>query len=170
MGEAKIGAVLQFPAMRLRASELAATGTGNGLATAAGKAFGFGAAGRRVAVWTRSSGAYRASIAGRSLRPETTTTIGTIRRLRPEYCRDDECELREEDGMEKVMDSGEAAGVDPGIGLLCDIELDATLQFGSREMPLARGSGAGARGCGGVGPACVGAGRPGGRRPDCGTG
>lgn len=38
--------------------------------------------------------------------------------------------------MEKVMDSGEAPGINPGVGLLCDIELDATLQFGSREMPL----------------------------------
>src|SRR5260370_38069544 len=38
--------------------------------------------------------------------------------------------------MEKVTGSGEIAGVDPGGGLLCDIELDATLQFGSREMPL----------------------------------
>ena len=38
--------------------------------------------------------------------------------------------------MEKmVMDTGEA-GINPGVGLLCDIELDATLQFGSREMPL----------------------------------
>src|ERR1700742_2967900 len=27
-------------------------------------------------------------------------------------------------------------GADPGIDLLYDIELDATLQFGSREMPL----------------------------------
>lgn len=26
--------------------------------------------------------------------------------------------------------------IDPGLGLLCDIELDATLQFGTREMPL----------------------------------
>jgi flagellar motor switch protein FliN/FliY len=42
--------------------------------------------------------------------------------------------------MEKVVTSGEGAGgdsgVDPRIGLLCDIELDATLQFGSREMML----------------------------------
>src|ERR1700722_15199015 len=38
--------------------------------------------------------------------------------------------------MEKVTDSGEIAGVDPGVGLLCDIELDATLRFGSREMAL----------------------------------
>src|ERR1700738_21390 len=38
--------------------------------------------------------------------------------------------------MEKGTGSGEIAGVDPGVGLLCDIELDATLQFGSREMPL----------------------------------
>jgi len=39
--------------------------------------------------------------------------------------------------MEKMMGSGgEATGADPGVGLLCDIELDATLQFGSREMPL----------------------------------
>lgn len=42
--------------------------------------------------------------------------------------------------MDKVMSSGEVGGSDPGfdsgIGLLCDIELDATLQFGSREMPL----------------------------------
>jgi flagellar motor switch protein FliN/FliY len=48
----------------------------------------------------------------------------------------DQCELREEDVMEKVAGSNEIAGIDPGIGLLCDIELDATLQFGSREMPL----------------------------------
>ena len=34
--------------------------------------------------------------------------------------------------MEKVTDLGENAGVD----LLFDIELDATLQFGSREMAL----------------------------------
>jgi flagellar motor switch protein FliN/FliY len=34
--------------------------------------------------------------------------------------------------MDKVMDSGEVLG----IGLLCDVELEATLQFGSREMPL----------------------------------
>ena len=38
--------------------------------------------------------------------------------------------------MDKVIGSDEMAGIDPGIGLLCDIELDATLQFGSREMPL----------------------------------
>src|SRR3982074_1080770 len=38
--------------------------------------------------------------------------------------------------MEKVTGSGEIAGVYAGFGLLCDIELDATLQFGSREMPL----------------------------------
>jgi flagellar motor switch protein FliN/FliY len=37
--------------------------------------------------------------------------------------------------MEKMMGTAEAA-IDPGLGLLCDIELDATLQFGSREMPL----------------------------------
>jgi flagellar motor switch protein FliN/FliY len=35
--------------------------------------------------------------------------------------------------MEKVTDLGES---ESGIGLLCDIELDATLQFGSREMAL----------------------------------
>jgi len=38
--------------------------------------------------------------------------------------------------MEKGTGAGEAAGIDPGVSLLCDIELDATLQFGSREMPL----------------------------------
>jgi flagellar motor switch protein FliN/FliY len=38
--------------------------------------------------------------------------------------------------METVTGSGEALGIDPNISLLCDIELDATLQFGSREMPL----------------------------------
>jgi flagellar motor switch protein FliN/FliY len=42
--------------------------------------------------------------------------------------------------MEKVMGAGEGAGIEPGgesgVGLLCDIELDATLQFGSREIPL----------------------------------
>ena len=38
--------------------------------------------------------------------------------------------------MENVMDLDESGGVEQGIGLLCDIELDATLQFGSREMAL----------------------------------
>lgn len=46
--------------------------------------------------------------------------------------------------MEKVTGSDAAAGIDlgidpgidSGIRLLCDIELDATLQFGSRDMPL----------------------------------
>jgi flagellar motor switch protein FliN len=38
--------------------------------------------------------------------------------------------------METVIGAGEIAALDPGVGLLCDIELDATLQFGSREMPL----------------------------------
>jgi len=38
--------------------------------------------------------------------------------------------------MEQVMSSGEDGLVDPKIGLLCDIDLDATLQFGSREMTL----------------------------------
>jgi flagellar motor switch protein FliN/FliY len=38
--------------------------------------------------------------------------------------------------MDTVTGSGEASGIDPNVALLCDIELDATLQFGSREMPL----------------------------------
>src|ERR1700679_123943 len=42
--------------------------------------------------------------------------------------------------MDREITSGDisvaAAGIDSGIGLLCDIELDATLQFGSRDMPL----------------------------------
>ncbi|WP_318523698.1 FliM/FliN family flagellar motor switch protein [Edaphobacter sp.] len=37
--------------------------------------------------------------------------------------------------MEKVMSAEETARAE-AIGLLCDIELDASLQFGSREMPL----------------------------------
>lgn len=28
------------------------------------------------------------------------------------------------------------AGAEGGLGLLCDIEMEATLQFGSRELPL----------------------------------
>lgn len=36
--------------------------------------------------------------------------------------------------MEQV--TGEGASVDPKYGLLCDIDLDATLQFGSRQMTL----------------------------------
>jgi flagellar motor switch protein FliN/FliY len=48
--------------------------------------------------------------------------------------------LREEDEVEKAMISNESvgsySGADPKIGLLCDVELDATLQFGSREMFL----------------------------------
>jgi flagellar motor switch protein FliN/FliY len=38
--------------------------------------------------------------------------------------------------MENVRDAAESDGFESGIGLLCDIELDATLQFGSREMAL----------------------------------
>jgi flagellar motor switch protein FliN/FliY len=38
--------------------------------------------------------------------------------------------------MENMDAAVEATAKDSGIGLLCDIELDATLQFGSREMPL----------------------------------
>ena len=41
--------------------------------------------------------------------------------------------------MDQVAGSDEGfgvVGVEAGIGLLCDIELDATVQFGSREMPL----------------------------------
>jgi flagellar motor switch protein FliN/FliY len=37
--------------------------------------------------------------------------------------------------MEKVMSAEETARAE-AMGLLCDIELDASLQFGSREMPL----------------------------------
>jgi flagellar motor switch protein FliN/FliY len=37
--------------------------------------------------------------------------------------------------MDKVMSASEAARAE-AIGILSDIELDATLQFGSREMPL----------------------------------
>ena len=37
--------------------------------------------------------------------------------------------------MEKVMSEGEMARAE-AMGILCDIELDAALQFGSREMPL----------------------------------
>jgi flagellar motor switch protein FliN len=48
--------------------------------------------------------------------------------------------MKEESQMEKLSDSNDAPSLDltagSGIGLLCDIELDATLQFGSREMPL----------------------------------
>jgi flagellar motor switch protein FliN/FliY len=33
--------------------------------------------------------------------------------------------------------SGEGANLESKFGLLCDIELDATLRFGSREMTLA---------------------------------
>jgi flagellar motor switch protein FliN/FliY len=38
--------------------------------------------------------------------------------------------------MDDVMDVDQSGEMDSGIGLLCDIELDATLQFGSREMAL----------------------------------
>lgn len=37
--------------------------------------------------------------------------------------------------MDKVMSAEEAARAE-AMGLLCDIELDASLQFGSREMQL----------------------------------
>ncbi|MDQ2835537.1 MAG: FliM/FliN family flagellar motor switch protein [Acidobacteriota bacterium] len=38
--------------------------------------------------------------------------------------------------MDKATVAGEISAVDVSAGLLCDIELDATLQFGSRDMPL----------------------------------
>lgn len=37
--------------------------------------------------------------------------------------------------MEQSMNAGETARAE-AMSLLCDIELDATVQFGSREMPL----------------------------------
>jgi flagellar motor switch protein FliN/FliY len=43
--------------------------------------------------------------------------------------------LSEAEKMEKAMSADESARIE-AIGLLCDIELDASLQFGSREMPL----------------------------------
>ena len=40
-------------------------------------------------------------------------------------------------GMETdAIHADESQGAEQGLSLLCDIELDATLQFGSREMPL----------------------------------
>ncbi len=38
--------------------------------------------------------------------------------------------------MEKMAGAAELTGAESTIGLLSDIELDATLQFGSREMSL----------------------------------
>jgi flagellar motor switch protein FliN len=38
--------------------------------------------------------------------------------------------------MEDAMDTSGSSAIGAGIDLLNDIELDATLQFGSREMPL----------------------------------
>jgi flagellar motor switch protein FliN/FliY len=38
--------------------------------------------------------------------------------------------------MEQARETMEGSGVDSKIGLLVDIDLDATLQFGSREMTL----------------------------------
>ena len=38
--------------------------------------------------------------------------------------------------MEKADASGETSSAESGMSLLYDIELDATLQFGSREMAL----------------------------------
>lgn len=39
-------------------------------------------------------------------------------------------------GREPGRESGRDAGRDAGMSLLYDIELEATLQFGSRELPL----------------------------------
>ncbi len=41
-----------------------------------------------------------------------------------------------EPGIQTETQPGIQPGIQSGIGLLCDIELDATLQFGSREMVL----------------------------------
>jgi flagellar motor switch protein FliN/FliY len=38
--------------------------------------------------------------------------------------------------FKESKDSKETVATDGGLGLLCDVELDATLQFGSREMSL----------------------------------
>ena len=59
MGEAKVGAVLQFPVMRLRASELAALEPGTVLRLPSAEAFDVGAAGGWVAIWTGASRADR---------------------------------------------------------------------------------------------------------------
>jgi flagellar motor switch protein FliN/FliY len=39
-------------------------------------------------------------------------------------------------GSERSVDAAVAAGMTPGIDLLLDVELEATLRFGSRELPL----------------------------------
>jgi flagellar motor switch protein FliN len=39
-------------------------------------------------------------------------------------------------GPERNVDAAVAAGMTPGIDLLLDVELEATLRFGSRELPL----------------------------------
>jgi flagellar motor switch protein FliN/FliY len=44
-----------------------------------------------------------------------------------------------DDGMGMQTDAvhaGESQGAEHAMNLLCDLELDATLQFGSREVPL----------------------------------
>jgi flagellar motor switch protein FliN/FliY len=41
-----------------------------------------------------------------------------------------------EEAMEAEVPAAEGLSVEQGLSLLYDIELDATLQFGSREMPL----------------------------------
>ena len=71
--------------------------------------------------------------------------------------------------MEKVAGTGESTVRAAAIGLLSDIELDATLQFGSREMPLREVLELGPGDVVELEPACLGAGGSGGWRPDRGA-
>ncbi len=59
LGEAKVGALLQFPPMRLRASEVAALESGTILRLPLPRNSACGAASGRVAVWAGLSGANR---------------------------------------------------------------------------------------------------------------
>ena len=63
-------------------------------------------------------------------------------------------------GVGTGVGAGVGAGLnrDPGISLLYDVELDATLQFGSKEMLLRQVLELGPGGCGGARPAYCGTG------------
>jgi flagellar motor switch protein FliN len=139
MGEAKLGAVLQFPPMRLPAKELAALAPGCVLRLplpqhtvselrVAGLEFG-----RAHPVRT---GEHR----GAQLAGSTDLDDGNDALTNQRIAEMTSVNWKRGMAMDKEMASGDisaaGANIEAGIGLLCDIELDATLQFGTREMPL----------------------------------
>ena len=78
MGEAKLGAVLQFPTLRLRASEVSDPKTGIRIVSSTCEAFGIGVAGRWVAIWAGVSGASGGAPRSTTLKAAMTSTRAVL--------------------------------------------------------------------------------------------